>query len=235
MNCPVSDLLNAAFIENVPNDIARIVRIETCRPLLNQFKLGIILPWGKDAPVRVAWSAQQETARFREIVMSRHRDNSTLVEFIDDAPEACRRVLDTDGHSDHIFLDDLQAHGEKDATGADRICRIWSPNSEIEEIIKLSNSDTKPYLHRVSDRALMNLGGIWAARKNRNDILSTLWISESKWRKNDRITREWVEASNPPPAWGRIHDAFLRHRLRIYPDAVEFHADGRIDLTVGIL
>ena len=81
----------------------------------------------------------------------------------------------------------------------------------------------------------MNMGGIWAARRTGNEIQSALWISESKWRKNDSITRRWVDDSNPPDGWGRIKETLAKHNLRIYPDAVEFYKDGQIDLTVGIL
>ena len=60
MNCPVSDLLDTAFKKNVPEGIANIVRPEIARPLLTEFKLGVILPWGKPSATRIAISAQGE-------------------------------------------------------------------------------------------------------------------------------------------------------------------------------
>ena len=215
--------------------IVEIIDADACRPLLDQFKMGVILPWGKATKTRLAWSAQGESKRFEKLVLQRHKSEKDLLEFLRSAPAECRRVLDTDGQCDHVFLDDLQSHGETDHQGFDRICRIWSPQKEQTEIVRSNKEAKKAFLSKKAENALLEMGGIWANRRQGSELLSTLWISESKWRKNAQVTANWVECSNPPAAWMRIKAALALYGMSIYPDALEFHQDGRIDLTVGIL
>ena len=75
---------------------------------------------------------------------------------------------------------------------------------------------------------------MWCVRKNlEGDLLSVLWISESKWKQNIPQAQQLIEGKKLPEKWMALKNVMQGYELEIYPDGIEFFISGRIDLSVA--
>jgi len=139
------------------------------------------------------------------------------------APPGVRRMVDTDGTWAEVYLDDL--HAVRPDLGL--MCLAWSPAARtlarIRPVLELP-----PGFSALAPLATV---GKLAARVG-GGRPHVLWVSEVRWSGARDAARAAAEAAVGLPA------AFLHLEetlAGVYIDALDIHADGAVDLTVGLL
>jgi hypothetical protein len=219
-------MLAAAFVDGLPTGLAGLVDLDLADRLLADFKLGIVLPFG-GGPTRLAVSDEGDPTGWVAWIHSRW--GAVADTFLASGPPGCRRMVDTDGRTARLFLDDLHEHG------CPEMCRMLALPSGGESHYTRHSSLPLVLLPReLRDTAQLLTGGLWGLCWDQDRCIGGLWISESRWRKDPERTAALVEqALDPPPPWGRCRDALAPLGWRLYPDAVELRKGNQIDVTLG--
>jgi len=244
----VSALLEAAFDGDVPARISAMVDRGVAGPLIEDFKVGPVLPFGGSTrPVRVTVSDQGEPDRWADTVRATWRH--PVVEEWLSLGEGCRRMLDTDGgRLAELYLDDLQDHPALPRAEAMRppedpapvMCLTVKVPSGITSCI--TRHETPPFHYLVGGLAeavadLVDQGaeGIWGLRWRGERVSSVVWITEARWRNTAAAACAIADGLGPPPRWAALLTALAAVGFEAYPDAIELFPDGTSDLTVGAL
>lgn len=239
----VDALLAFVFPGGVPAWVDRLVDRRVVSRRLEDFKLNPVLPVEDAArPARIALSDGDEPDRWEAAVLEGLGD-ARVAPFLGLAPRGTRRMIDTDGASSELYLDDLQdvEHGLASPTVDPLMCWTLSLPRGCRAVF--TRHVTPPWA-RVCEGlaggidALMEHGatGIWGVRWRDAAPTGVLWVSEARWRGDHEAKIEVFEAALGRPArWRSIRELAAAHRLVAYPDAVELGVGGEIDLTVGFL
>lgn len=138
------------------------------------------------------------------------------------APAGCRRMVDTDGQTHEVYLDDLQA--VRPDLGL--MALVWSSASERVSRVRFVSSLPPAF---ASCTALA--GGRLAIRTG-DGPAHLLWVSEAA--HTGDVAGSWsrAEAAVALPPLVRA----LRARVPgLYVDALDLHATGQVDVTLGLL
>lgn len=235
----IDALLAACFPGALPPQLDRLVDRACAAELLQDFKLGPILPLGAQRPVRVALSNQGEPERWRREVLAGY-PHAKLARFIDSVSASTRRMVDTDGHSAVVYLDDLQDLSEapRDSEGRPLMfltfdCatgRVGSGTRHPEPPVSLLGGILRA---RLEGLLAHGATGLWAIRWLRKEPSALIWISESRWRNDPRDSAAVAKAVGSHPALEACERVAGAAGLLVYPDALEARLDGSWDLTLG--
>ncbi|TNF34716.1 MAG: hypothetical protein EP329_06935 [Deltaproteobacteria bacterium] len=234
----VDALLALAFPDGVAPWLDALVDRDLCGRLLADFKLNPVLPRDPGRPCRVALSDQGEPERWERLVLAAFPLRRTEV-FAALSPPGARRMVDTDGETAELYLDDLQAvaHALPSPTADPLMClTLTLPGGGRTSITRHGApplAAAPPALHDAIRRLP---GGVWGLRWKRDAVVSAVWVSEARWR-GDHVekTAAFAAAFPAQPRFAEVRALAAAHALVAYPDAVELHVDGRVDLTVGFL
>ena len=243
------EMIEAALPGGVPPRIQAMIQHDVADGLLEDFKVGPILPFGtKDRPVRVAISDQGESAQWTEAVR-RHWSGARPDDFLALAAPGVRRMIDTDGSAKaEIYLDDLQDHSALSAAELLRppgdagpaMCLTVTVPSGTRSLI--TRHETPPFLHllgtlaeSVADLVDQGAEGLWGLRWRMGAVVSVVWVTEARWRGTADVATDIALGLGAPDAWHRCIDVLNAHGRVGYPDAIELLADGSADVTLGVL
>lgn len=233
----VTALWNAAF-GTLPERLVPLVRPGLGTDALIGFEASLVVPFG-GGPIRLAAADPGDPAAWSRAVLAGwpHR---RLRKFLELAP-ASRRMIDTDGTTAEVFLDDLQqARVSLPAPrGFPLMCLTLAiPSGEVTCVTHHEKPPFELLQGGILDamRALVDKGatGKWGVRWRGDQATGFVWVSESRWRGNAGTTRAIVESYAAPPAWERIRSAAESGGLAIYPDAIDVD-ETRFDVTVGVV
>jgi len=234
----VDALLAFAFPDGAPPWLDRLVDRELVARHLADFKLNPVLPRDPTLPCRLALSDQGEVERWERGILAAFPGRRAQV-FAALSPAGARRMIDTDGVTAELYLDDLQAvpHELPSPTDDPLMCLTLSlPAGGRTSITRHDAPPLEAVTPALADRVRRLPGGVWGLRWRRDAIVSALWISEARWRGDHADKTSAFEAAFPDqPRLAELRALAAEHALVAYPDAVELHADGRVDLTVGFL
>ncbi len=210
-----------------------------CAELLEDFKLGPIFPVHASRASRIAVSDQGEPERWRRAVLDAF-PLPKLERFLDSVPPGTRRMIDTDGRTGVVYLDDLQDvdSGLADASGRPLMFLTFDTATEKLGSGTRHREPPKELLEGLlAERLdlLLRAGavGLWSVRWEAKRPVGLVWISESRWRHNPG------EASAVARQLGAHHGLEACARAAqaagysAYPDAIEARADGSWDITLG--
>jgi|TARA_B110000495_G_C22933264_1_gene545667 hypothetical protein len=235
VNEPLSHrILETVFLGRVPIAFTEMIDFGLADKLLSEFKMVIVLPLGKPQPVRVVWSDAGEPNRWQEKVTSFLSAGSAG--FLENGPARCRRVLDSDGSTGELFLDDLHYLPGSDPS---TMCSIYNPGQDGCLSVRRVDSPVAFELPRelLFHRAFLQslaIGGMWAVRMDSAErLMSVLWVTEAKNKGNFKDVNAVVERNEPPPQWGELNGMLSETPYEPFVDALEFFLDGRIDLSVA--
>jgi hypothetical protein len=234
----VDRLLALTFSGGVPDVVDALVDRRLAAKHLIDFKLGPIAPLGADRPVRVAVSDRGEGEAWRSKVVGAF-EHPALAAFLDSMPARARRMIDTDGETAVVYLDDLQNVGATDA-GDVLMCRTLDlPNGESGRITRHEVPPRERLTGVLGERLdqLLGLGatGLWGVRWRGNVPTGVLWVTESRWRGNSAETTAIAGAIGSHPLWVALTDLARTSGLVAYADALEVRDDGSCDLTLGFV
>jgi hypothetical protein len=219
-------LLQAAFPQGLPPGLVGGVDLALAEPLLSEFKLGVVVPLGRGG-IRLAISDQGDPVAWQAWLVANW--GVEVARFLDSGPTGCRKMVDTDGVTATIYLDDLQDHG------CQEMCRILElPGGRRSHFTRHSSLPEVLLPRELRPVAAVLTGGIWGLRWCEDRCVGALWISESRWREDPGRTADLVERElSPPPIWARCRDALAPLGWRLYPDAIELGPRGQVDVTMG--
>ena len=244
----INTLLAAAFDGEVPARIASLIQPDIAGSLLEDFKVGPVLPCGLGGrPTRVAISDQGEAIAWAAAVQ-RAWPHVLTDEWLR-LGQGRRRMVDTaGGRKAVLYLDDLQDHPALERANAMR-----APEDQAEVMcisVKLPSGTTScvtrhtepPMRHlfgglseAVADVVDQGAEGLWGLRWQGGRVVSVVWVTEARWRGTVARSTAIAESLAPPTSWGRCRSAMAAIGHTAYPDAVELFGDGTADLTVGVL
>ncbi len=236
-NAPLLErLMMATFGRIMPPQVRAVLPTDlTPRDALD-FKVNPILPVGSERPPRVAISDGREPAQWARRVESTY-PSPQVARFIATVP-GCRRMVDTNGESAVLYLDDLQEHvSRKGPAGRPLMALTLQVPQGNRSLMTLEpNPPRQLFSCRIAEQldALLSHGatGRWAVRYRRRQPISVLWITEARWRDTyDETTAVLEGALGLPSAWKRLGEAAVE--LSTYPDAVELLGPRGLDVTVG--
>ncbi len=228
-------LLTELLGSPLPDFFHQKIRLTEIDSRIRDFKLVAVLPLGTQGPIRFTWSSLGEEKYWNTVITDIVGIEKT--DFLEKYPATCRKVLDTDGKWGEIFFDDLHQVGDD----PNLVCRVYSLQGiEVSRIRKieepLREKLPKSIVFHPHFLACLSLGGMWCVRKNlEGDLLSVLWISESKWKQNIPQVQQLIEGKALPEKWMALKNLMQGYDLEIYPDGIEFFLSGRIDLSVAFL
>ncbi|MFO0570920.1 MAG: NAD(P)/FAD-dependent oxidoreductase [Polyangiaceae bacterium] len=229
----VDDVVKAVFPAGLPARLEPVLDPARSARALEDFKLNPVLrlPSG---PHRLALSdATEEASAWIERV-TRAFPEAGVREFFAEEPNAARRMLDTDGDSAVFYLDDLHTQGRSET-----MCLTLGTDGRRSRITRPTTFDDAalpdPVCSRRAELVALGLtGGFWAMRSEGDAVVSAIWISESRYRKNADATAKLVDALGGGPVWERCRTAARTRGLTAYPDAIEIFAD-HVEVTIGFV
>jgi hypothetical protein len=229
------EILDLVFQEEIPEWFLENLNFQKINSQVTAFKLVVVLPLGVYRKNRITWSSLGEEEYWLQTVSAliSKKKNS----FVQNDSVKCRKVLDFDGSWGEIFLDDLH-HGENKT---DQMCRIFDLDGQEIALIRMIKSPLQgktalTFLLNSYFLACLSIGGMWAVRESlKGDLISVLWVSESKWKGNIKEVQALVENQNVPKEWFDLKKLMTKHGMTVYPDAIEFFLDGRIDLSLTFI
>ena len=243
------EMIEAALPGGVPARIQAMIAPTVADGLLEDFKVGPILPFGtQERSVRVAISDEGESAQWSDAVC-RHWPGARTDDFLALASPGVRRMIDTDGSTKaEIYLDDLQDHGELMAAELLRqpgddgqvMCLTTTLPSGTRSLI--TRHEAPPFLHllgtlaeSVADLVDQGAEGLWGLRWRMGVVVSVVWVTEARWRGTSDLSTQIALSLGAPEGWHRCMAALNAHGRVGYPDAIELLADGSADVTLGVL
>jgi hypothetical protein len=210
-----------------------------CSQLLEDFKLGPIFPLGATRAARIALSNQNEPERWQRAVQSAF-PHAKLEKFLVSVPAGARRMIDTDGRTGVVYLDDLQdvEDGLRDAAGRplmfltldSKTGKLGAGTRHVDPPTHLLDGLLAERLVQLLDAGAT---GLWSVRWEAKRPVGLVWVSESRWRHNPE---------NAIAVAGRLGShsgievcvrAATAAGFVAYPDAIEARADGSWDVTLG--
>lgn len=233
----VDDILAATFGAALPTRVDALVDRELVLRRIEDFELGPVLPFGATRNVRVAISHQHDSAGFRQRVLAAF-PHPGLARFWDSVPEATRRMIDTDGDTASVYLDDLQDLGLPARNGHPVMFLTFDTSNGRMGVATRHSEPPRELVDgwmRDALERLLGLGatGIWSVRWEQKRPVGLVWVSESRHRKNPEASVRVVEALGSHPAWPACRSLAEKSGFRAYADAVEALGDGSWDVTVG--
>jgi hypothetical protein len=227
------NVLQILFADDVPPWLMDNLDFELIDQYMTQFKLVCVLPFGMTQPVRVTWSSKGEEARWIKVMQKvlPPKEHPFLLK----APPKCRKVYDTNGYTGEVFLDDLY---DVDGWEKEHMATIYSISQKSYFFIQkltspLGLSLSTQFLSEPIFMGCLTCGGLWGVRRDQSgNEMSILWVSEAKWKQNIKQTQEFIESKAVPALWWKLKEWGKQHTYDVYPDAIEFFPNGRIDLSV---
>lgn len=233
----VDALISLAFPAGLPLWLDRLVDRELVARLLPDFKLNPVLPRDSALPLRVALSDKDEVSRWERLVLEAFPLRRTQA-FAELSPPGARRMIDTDGATAELYLDDLQAvrHALPSPTDDPLMCLTLTLPGGGRTAITRHDAPPVALVPALGDAIDRLPGGVWGVRWRRGAVLSAVWVSEARWRGDTEAKTAAFDAAFPDhPRFAAIRALAAAHGLVAYPDAVELGVDGRVDLTVGFV
>lgn len=191
---------------------------------LVDFKLCPILPTARRPPrLYLSWDGEKKGWIQR---VRRCFDAPELDRFLASVPASCRRMIDTDGTTAELYLDDLHLHGHAE------MCRILAiPGFHTSRLV-IADRPPDPVAPLLAP--FLELGGILANRQG-HPVPRAVWVSEARWNgQAGAAVRVLEQLDSLPPHFRALQAALKPFRLRLYVDAVDAY-DGALDVTVGLL
>ena len=191
---------------------------------LVDFKLCPILPTARRPPrLYLAWTG--EPAAWTARVQARF-PQPEVAAFLASVPGDCRRMIDTDGETAELYLDDLHLHGHPE------MCRVLAVPAMARSHIVLA--EAPPTALRPLLAPLLAVGGMVAVREG-GPTPRALWVSEARWKDRVGVAREALRAAGLlPPAVDALDAALAPLGLQVYVDGVDAW-DGALDITLGLI
>jgi hypothetical protein len=243
----LDELLLIAFDEGLPQRLEVLLDRGIAEPLLADFKVGPIFSFGPVVrPTRLFVSDCGEADQWERVVRA-HWGGGPLGALLALGQPGFRRMFDSDGSSaGELYLDDLQDHpalAEAEAArppGLDApvMCMTVFVQTGLRTII--TRHSTFPVEHLDASRMTSlqparDAGGLWGLRWAKGELLSALWVSESRWRGDPERSRAVAEQLGAPAEWTESLRLLEQAGHQGYPDAIEFGLDGSIMVTLGVM
>lgn len=220
---------------------AALVDVAQCAALLEDFKLGPIFPLAASRPPRIALSNQGEVTRWRSAVLAAF-PHPKLERFLDSVPASARRMIDSDGATAIVYLDDLQdlEGGARDAEGRPLMFLTLDTRSGRLGAGTRHEAPPRALLDGVLAQRLAQLEaagavGLWSVRFEAKRPVGVVWVSESRWRKNPEVAIGVLNRIGTHPGIDASARAAQAAGYLAYPDAIEARADGSWDVTLGFV
>lgn len=237
-------ILKALYPNGIPGRIERLVTPDQCDPLLDRYKINPVLSSDPEQAPRVAVSNAGEGVAWRKRV-SRIWRKGFVLPFLDAWGPETRQMVDTDGSRNAIFYNDDLHLAKLPGNVPAMMCTTTScPQGKLGLIQRTPappGTETcgiaiSPALKQRVDHLLkQGATGMWAVRWEAHELLGVLWVSESRMLKNAAQTRQILQNLPEFCSWEPYWNALLPCGWELYPDAIEFRADGSVDLTIGFL
>ncbi|MCB9680996.1 MAG: hypothetical protein H6733_05940 [Alphaproteobacteria bacterium] len=229
----------------VPAPIAAIADWSCAHARLDAFPAGPILVLDAPRPHRAFVASPAVPDGFAARVAHALRDPAVDT-FLAQAPAGTRAMVDTDGTSAVVYLDDLHdvdhdLAGARPADGHELLCATLSTPGHVRTTVTRHGPPPRHLLsstwqRRVDDLLHAGLTGIWAVAWAEGAVRGVLWINDGRWRGTATRANRWLDArcaEHPDAAWPRIRARAARDGLQAFPDGIELTADGGLDVTVG--
>ncbi len=233
----VTTVLGTTLGDRLPELVDRALAAE----LIEEFKLGPIFPLGSPRAPRIALSNQGEPVRWRNAVLGAFA-HPKLERFLDSVPPSARRMVDTDGDSTIVYLDDLQdvEGGLVDASGR---ALMFLTLDTVSGRLGSGTRHTEPpqelldgvLAERLTELVRLGAAGLWSIRWEAKRAVGLVWVSESRWRKNAGSAAELLRALGTHPGIEECARAASAAGYLAYPDAIEVRDDGSWDVTLGFV
>jgi hypothetical protein len=229
----VDQVLRAVFGSEFPERLGPLLDRELAARLLEDFKLGPIFPLASARRPRIAISNQGEVARWRSCVLDAF-PHPRLARFLDAVPPEARRMIDSDGESAIVYLDDMQDAGEglMFLTLDPRSGRLGRGTRHSEPPRDLVAGVLADALTALLGRGAE---GIWSVRYVQKKPVGLVFVSESRWRKNHAKVNAILDALGTHPGIEACRSAGSEAGFVAYPDALEALPDGSWDVTLGFV
>ena len=149
-----------------------------------------------------------------------------------------RRMMDTNGASHALYLDDLQdvTHERAAPPGHVLMCDILELPSHRHTTMTRHNHrpDTliSPAARAWFDRTGMD--GLWSVRWHSSKPFSVICINEDRHQGTVRAASQRLQQWLTDPGLHAAAELAAQRGLEVYPDAIEVHLDGQIDVTLGL-
>lgn len=229
-----ADLLSLAFGGQVPARVLDIWPDALAERHALDFKAAPILRL--NGPTRCFVSNGYEDAAFVERVASAFPDPAVRPFFTQLGADT-RKIIDTDGQTAELYLDDLQRSTHDLDLPADLqwMCATLELGTGRRTAISRHGALPTTLLSAFWQTRATSLGplqGLWGLRWHGGEVTSLLLINEQRWRGDPASSTRAIDAL-ADPRWDACCAAARSAGLACYPDAIEFHAEA-IDITIGI-
>lgn len=239
----VQESLLAAF-EGTPNPVLLgLLDLEHAGAHLTQFSYGPVFSYdGTVCTPRLTVSDVGDSEGWLRRVKAQW-SSAQVDAFLSRGPNGCRRMVDTDGETTLLYLDDLQdvTHRmESPLAGVPLLCASYAIGDGEETVMTRHEHFPESLLlshapHLISLRNACDMEGVWGIRWQGGEAISLLCVTEVRTRSGvDRAIQAMaaLPASDGQKGFCKV----MRSReLRPYPDSVEFFPSGRLDVTLGVL
>ena len=243
----LDELLITAFPEGLSQRLEVLVDRGLCGELLCDFKVGPIFGFGVlKRPTRLFVSDEGEPEQWERVIRA-HWGGGPTGALLKLGTPGVRRMFDSDGSAaGELYLDDLQDHAALAEAETYRPLGVTAPVMCMTVFVDsgqrsiITRHASCPVEHPIVSRmsAVMGAkeaGGLWGLRWMSGELVSVLWISESRWRGNPEASQGVAAGLVPPAAWTESLTLLETAGLCGYPDAIEFGLDGQIMVTLGVM
>lgn|GEM_PF-5473759 len=225
-----SALLGAAFPEPVPPRLRALLGAPGIAALA-RFKAGPIVGertrfFVADTGEAEAWSRRVEDAW------------PGAGEFLGRAPRGTRRVVDSDGETATLYLDDLQDvdHALPTPAGMTAMAlRLELATGRIETLTRHEGLPALPAEWAQRAQRLAGLGDLWAVAWGPEGCCGLLVVNQERHRGLDPSgSMARVASLVDAERWGAVADVVRTAGLVPYADGVAIDRDGQVEATLGI-
>ncbi len=231
LRCLVEDALGG-----MPDKLEAIWPEELADTLALAFKAGPILPMMGTGSPRAFVSNQSQRTFVDQVAME---FGESARPFLSQLGPDTRKIVDTDGHSADLFLDDLQDvdHDLAVPDGLTLMCSTLHLPSGRRTWLTRHGPPPRELLDQAWTArldALLDHGlrGLWGIRWGADGIYSLLCVNEDRWSGTPEPASLILDGL-ADPRWLAARARARAAGLGAYPDAIEVHAD-RWDVTVGL-
>jgi cysteine desulfurase/selenocysteine lyase len=235
----VPELIALAFGGTLPPGVQAVLPPAGTDFLGLRYKAGPILRIGGNGETRAYVANSGEDAAFVDRIVSTH-PHPEVRPFFERLGAEARKMVDTDGQIAQLFLDDLHDldHGWQVPAGLVLMCdglrvpdglRTWLSRHDAPPVEHLDG----PLLASVQRFCEAGFRGRWGVRWREGGVYSVLYINEERWTGDPERSARLLDGLDDP-RWKALRQRARASGWGLYPDGVELHADGAIDVTVGI-